>query len=208
MTVDNSLPFRTCCVCGKTPCGCYPIYSTNDLDWNTSTRVYCGQDFMNIVQPVDFKNQLKWDRRFLSLAKEVSTWSKDPSTQVGAVLVNKDKIVVGMGYNGFARGVDDSEERYNNRELKYKYVCHAEVNAIINAGHAAKGCTLYVYPAFVMPPICNDCCKYAIQAGVKEIVGHKADENSEVAQRWKESILISRNMCLEAGIFWRDIEPQ
>lgn len=151
------------------------------------------------------ERQLKWDKRFLSLAKEVSIWSKDPSTQVGAILVNDDKIVVGMGYNGFSRGVDDSPERYNNRELKYKMVCHAEMNAIINAGHAAKGCTLYVYPAFISPPICNDCCKYAIQAGVKEIVGYKADEESEVAKRWRESILISRDMCKEAGITWREI---
>lgn len=154
------------------------------------------------------RGQEWWDKFFLELAKHFSSASKDPSTRVGAVLVNDDRIVVGMGYNGFARGVDDSEERYNNRELKYKYVCHAEVNAIINAGHAARGCTLYVYPAFVMPPICNDCCKYAIQAGVKTIVGYKADENSEVAQRWKESILISRAMCEEAGIDWRQIEEE
>lgn len=146
------------------------------------------------------ENQLKWDRRFLGLAQYYSSFSKDPSTKVGAVLVNEDRIVVGMGYNGFPRGVEDTEERLNNRELKYKIVCHAEVNAIINAGHRAKDCTLYVWPAFVSPPICNECCKVAIQAGITRIVGYKGDEESEVAKRWKESILISRDMCKEAGI--------
>lgn len=67
-------------------------------------------------------SQEKWDRRFLELAKQVSTWSKDPSTKVGAVLVNEDKHVVGMGFNGFPVGVADTEERLNNRELKYKMI--------------------------------------------------------------------------------------
>jgi dCMP deaminase len=81
----------------------------------------------------------KWDRRFLDLAKQVSTWSKDPSTQVGAILVNDLKQVVGMGYNGFPRGVHDWQERYDDREIKYPMVVHAEVNAIIQAGHAGTG---------------------------------------------------------------------
>ena len=77
--------------------------------------------------------QEKWDRRYLDIAKSVSQWSKDPSTKVGAVLV-RDNRIVSVGYNGFPEGVDDSEERYNNRELKYDLVVHAEVNAIISAG--------------------------------------------------------------------------
>src|ERR1700722_2700699 len=92
---------------------------------------------------------MKWDIRFLELAKHISNWSKDPSTKVGAVLVNDLKQVVGMGYNGFARGVQDTDERLNDRETKYKLVVHAEVNAIIQAGHAARNSTLYVYPSFM-----------------------------------------------------------
>lgn len=150
--------------------------------------------------------QEKWDRRFLELAKHISTWSKDPSTQVGAVLVNHLKQVVGMGYNGFARGIEDTDERLNDRETKYKLVVHAEVNAIIQAGHNARGSTLYVYPSFMVPPICHDCCKTAIQAGVYEIVGYEPDEADPRVQRWKDSIAVSREMWLEAGKTWRTYE--
>lgn len=145
----------------------------------------------------------KWDIRFLELAKHVSQWSKDPSTKVGAVLVNNLNQVVGMGYNGFARGVADSDERLNTREVKYAFVVHAEVNAIIQAGHASRGSTLYVYPSFMLPPICADCCKAAIQAGIQTIVGYEPDETDPRVQRWKNSIGYAREMWLESGRQWR-----
>jgi dCMP deaminase len=148
----------------------------------------------------------KWDLRFLELAKIVSTWSKDPSTKVGAVLVNDLKQVVGMGYNGFARGVEDSEDRLNNRETKYKFVVHAEVNAIIQAGDNARGSILYVYPSFMMPPICHECCKVAIQAGVQGIVGFSPDETDPRVQRWKDSISVSREMWHEANLWIEEIK--
>lgn len=147
----------------------------------------------------------EWDLRFLGLAKEISTWSKDPSTKVGAVLVDDNKIVVGKGYNGFPRGVQDYKERYDDRELKYKLVVHAEVNAILQAGDKSHNCTMYIYPSFALPPICNECCKIAIQAGVKEIVGTKPDMNDPRVQRWQESIGISKMMCDETGIIYRGI---
>lgn len=149
--------------------------------------------------------QEKWDRFYLGLAKYYSTASKDPSTKVGAILV-KDNRVLGMGYNGFPPGVEDIEERYNNRELKYKLVVHAEVNAVVTAGREAKGGTLYVWPSFALPPICNECCKVAITAGIKEIVGFVADENDERAIRWKDSIAIAKMLCDEAGVFYRGIK--
>ena len=148
-------------------------------------------------------NQEKWDLRFLALAKEVSTWSKDPSTQVGAVLV-KDRKVVGMGFNGLPEKVLDTEERLNDRALKYPMTVHAEVNAILQAGHAAKGATIYVYPSFDMPPICSDCAGVAIQAGVAGIVGFAPEENDERANRWKDSIDISAQMWKEAGLLIRE----
>lgn len=152
------------------------------------------------------KTQNDWDRFFLGLAEYYASASKDPSTKVGAVLVDPDsKLVVGLGYNGFARGVVDTEERLTNRELKYKLVVHAEVNALIMAGVAAEGCTLYVYPSFIMPPICHDCCKTAIQFGVQEIVGYTPDVDAERQKRWAESIALSRQMCSEAGISWREV---
>lgn len=148
----------------------------------------------------------KWDRRFLELAKHVSTWSKDPSTQVGAILVNESDQVVGMGYNGFARGVEDSDERLNDRETKYAFVVHAEVNAIIQAGHAARQTTLYVYPSFDLPPICNECAKVALQAGVMGIVGYNPDQSDPRVQRWAGSISQAREMWEERGLFVRSYD--
>lgn len=147
-----------------------------------------------------------WDKRFLALAEHVAQWSKDPSTKVGAVLVNDEKIVLGMGYNGFARGVEDTDERLENRDLKYKLVVHAEVNAILAAGKEANGASLYVWPSFSIPCICHDCCKTAIQAGVKEVIGlNPSPEYAERAKRWQESIDLSRAMCEEVGLKYRGI---
>lgn len=142
----------------------------------------------------------KWDRRFLELAKHISCWSKDPSTQVGAVLVNELKQVVGMGYNGFARGVEDTDERLNTREIKYQFVVHAEVNAIIQAGKESRNSRLYVYPSFMLPPICADCAKAAIQAGIRSIVGYEPDESDPRVQRWADSISLANQMWQEAGL--------
>jgi dCMP deaminase len=152
-------------------------------------------------------HQEKWDRRYLEMAKLVSTWSKDPSTQVGAVLVNYDLQKEFVGYNGFPRGVADTPERYADRELKYKLVVHAESNAIRKAGDYAKGGTLYVYPSFSFPPICNECAKDAIQSRIGEIVGYEPDMNDPRVQRWLEAIKISQMMFTEAGIPWRMINP-
>lgn len=151
----------------------------------------------------------RWDRKYLNLAKYIAeNWSKDPSTKVGAILVNYDHQREFIGYNGFPFGVEDTDERYNDRETKYKLVVHAEVNAILKAGLLAKGSSLYVYPSFMMPPLCNDCCKLAIQSGIKEVVGYKADPADPRVQRWAASINISKTMCEEAGITWRELEEQ
>lgn len=149
-------------------------------------------------------NTSKWDHFFLGMAKYISSASKDPSTKVGAVLVGENNLVVGLGYNGFARGVVDSDERLNDRELKYKFIVHAEVNAIIMAGEKAKGATMYVWPSFMIPCVCHDCCKVAIQAGVVEIVGYNPEDMSR-AERWKDSIAASKIMCDEAGVKYRGI---
>jgi len=147
-----------------------------------------------------------WDKRYLDLAAHIAQWSKDPSTKVGAVLVDSNKLVVGLGYNGFPRGVHDHAERYDDRETKYKMVVHAEVNAMIMAGDRARGATLYVWPSFSLPPICNECVKMAIQVGVKEIVGYLPDPNDPRVGRWAESIAISGIMCQEVGIAYRGVE--
>ncbi len=150
-------------------------------------------------------NQEKWDRRFLSLAKEISTWSKDPSTKCGTVIVNIWRQVVGHGYNGFPRGVADSDILYRDREAKYPRIVHAELNAILHAGHAARGCTLYVYPSFAIPPVCNECAKAVIQAGIKTVVGFTPSvERWQAGQRWRKELDLARDMLLEAGLYWRE----
>jgi len=140
---------------------------------------------------------MKWDKRFLSLAREISTWSKDPSTQIGAVVVNDEKRILATGYNGFPRGIHDSEQRYNDRETKYKYVVHAEMNAIYNAtfnGISLKESTLYVWGL----PVCGECAKGVIQVGIKRIVMPKAD----YPDRWVESFRKSRELFTESKIDW------
>ena len=77
--------------------------------------------------------QEKWDKRFLRVAQEISTWSKDPSKQIGAVAVNSDRRILATGYNGFPKGIEDSPERYIDRTIKYDLVVHAEMNCIYNA---------------------------------------------------------------------------
>ena len=150
---------------------------------------------------------LKWDKFYLDLAEFIaSRLSKDPSTKVGAVLVNYEANKEFIGYNGFPRGVHDDPERYNDRDLKYKMVVHAEVNTILKAGDYAKNSSLYVFPTFAIPPICCECVKLAIQKGVKEIVGYEIDpKDAARAERWKESIEIARQMCDEAGVKYRII---
>ena len=111
----------------------------------------------------------KWDTRFMRLAREVSTWSKDPSSKIGAVIVNDRRRILATGYNGFPEGIDDNEERLNNREEKYPRIIHAEMNALLNAlknGVSVEGATLYVYGL----PVCPDCTKSIIQAGIRRIV--------------------------------------
>ena len=137
----------------------------------------------------------KWDKRYLALAKEVASWSKDPSTQVGAVTVGNKKEVLSQGFNGFPRGIVDSEDRYNNRETKYKYVVHAEMNAIYNAtysGVSLDGAVLYVYGL----PICSECAKGIIQVGIKKVIIEKSKE----LDNWNESVALSQKMFDEAGV--------
>lgn len=124
----------------------------------------------------------KWNLRYLNLAKHVSTWSKDPSTKVGAVIVDPvTKSIVGLGYNGFPRGVNDDEERYAERELKYKYVVHAELNAILNSNKSVRGCEIYVYPTLGIPPACPECAKAIVQAGIVAVHGFVP---KKLEERW------------------------
>tara|TARA_Y100000589_G_scaffold524_1_gene477 strand:- start:210 stop:659 length:450 start_codon:yes stop_codon:yes gene_type:complete len=140
----------------------------------------------------------KWDRRFIDLALHISGWSKDPSTKVGCVVVGEDREIRSTGFNGFPRGIDDSMERLEDRELKYPLICHAEENAIMHAariGISLKDCTAYV----TWPP-CTRCARSLIQAGVVEVV---YPGNIEIPDRWMEDFERSNSMMREAGVITR-----
>lgn len=138
--------------------------------------------------------QEKWDQRYLELAELVSTWSKDPSTKTGAVIVSPENFVVSLGYNGFPRGVEDSLERLDNRELKYKMIVHCERNAIIAAKRDLKGCTLYTYPFMS----CAPCAGMVIQSGISRCVAPYNDN-----PRWQEDFKLTQQMFREANVFWQ-----
>ena len=136
----------------------------------------------------------KWKKRFLKLSKEISEWSKDPSTKVGALIISEDKNIISTGYNGFPRDIEDTEERLNNRELKYKFILHAEMNCILNAlynGRSVKDCILFVHG---LPP-CSECTKSIIQAGIKKVI-----TDSKATDNWKESLKLSLEMLKEANV--------
>jgi dCMP deaminase len=120
-----------------------------------------------------------WDRRFLALAEHVSTWSKDPSTKVGAVIVRPDRSIASLGYNGFPRGMSDFEAVYNDREEKYSRVVHGEINAILAAREPLHGYTLYTWP---FAP-CDRCAVQVIQAGIKRVVCPVVP--ADKLERWK-----------------------
>ncbi len=142
----------------------------------------------------------KWDIRYLELAERVASWSKDPSRQIGAVAVGSKGQVLAQGFNGFPRGIIDTADRYANREIKYKYVVHAEMNVIYNAtynGVSLDGSTLYVSGL----PVCSDCAKGIIQVGISKVIM----KEQNIPQHWAESWGMTAGMFDEANINWEFI---
>lgn len=137
---------------------------------------------------------MKWDRRFLELAKYISLWSKDPSTQCGAVIVRPDRTIASVGYNGFPRGCDDSPELYADREAKYARVVHCEMNAILSAREPLQGYTLYTWPFLT----CDRCAVHVIQAGIDCVVACTCPEDKK--ERWGEMFKRAHALYAEAGV--------
>ena len=138
----------------------------------------------------------KWDERYIRVAKETASWSKDPSRKIGAVIIGDKGQIKSQGYNGFPRGVIDSDERYNDRPTKYKYVVHAEANAVYNAlhnGNDVNGDTLYVTGL----PVCHECAKAIIQSGIKKV---KCDTLIDDKDSWSESCRLALTMFNESGV--------
>lgn len=146
-------------------------------------------------------SNLQWDHRFMDMAALISEWSKDPSKQIGCVIVNEEnRNILAVGYNGFPRGIED-DNRLLVRNLKHELIVHAEMNAIYNAGKNGiplVGSTIYVYGL----PVCNLCSLGIIQAGIKRVV---VDKKSSKNERWKESWKKSKQNFKESGILYRCI---
>lgn len=147
------------------------------------------------------KDFFSWDECFMQIAVLIAQRSKDPSTQAGAVIVDRDNIVVGLGYNGFPRGCADDKLPWDRDggflETKYAYVVHAEENAIYNSNKPTTGCTIYttLFP-------CNECTKTLIQSGIKEVV-YASDKYHDL-----EAWVASRKMLDLAGIIYRQYQPK
>lgn len=136
---------------------------------------------------------LSWDAYFMGLAHLSAMRSKDPSTQVGAVIVSQEHRVVSIGYNGFPNGCGDDDFPWGRDgafgDTKYPYVVHAELNAILNSKHDLRGCSIYVS---LFP--CNECAKAIIQSGISRIV-YESDKYADT-----DATIASKRMLYAAGI--------
>lgn len=138
----------------------------------------------------------KWMTRFIDVATVISSWSKDESTKVGAVIVDKCGEPISWGFNGFPMGVDDSIKERNERPLKYQYTQHAERNAMDFAPRSnLETCTLIVthFP-------CCECAKSIIQRKIKTVITNNIDITTDFYSRWKNDIEITTSMFNEAGV--------
>jgi len=139
---------------------------------------------------------LSWDETFMQMCDLIARRSKDPNTKCGAVIVDQENVIVGLGYNGWPRGIDQDALPWDREgklhETKYAYVVHAEANAIYNSNKDTRGCKLYVN---LFP--CNECAKILIQNGIKEVI-YKEDKyhDTEICQA-------SRKMFDLAGVKYR-----
>ena len=145
----------------------------------------------------------KWDKRFMSMAHLIATWSRERGRRVGAVIVGEDNEVRSTGHNGFPRGVNDDIDHRHDRESgqKYFWSSHAEQNAIFNAarvGVPLKGCRIYV-PWFP----CRNCGKAIIQSGIRECIAYEPDFNEE---RWGKEFRFVIEMFAESGVRVRYME--
>ena len=145
------------------------------------------------------KDYISWDTYFMGVALLSGKRSKDPATQVGACIVNQDNKIVGVGYNGFPYGCNDDEFPWNKtnewKDSKYPYVCHAELNAILNSTKDLKGCRIYVS---LFP--CNECAKAIIQSGIKEVIYISDKDNG------KDFNIASKKMFEYAKVKLKQIE--
>lgn len=133
-----------------------------------------------------------WHLRFLGLAAHIAQWSRDPEKKVGAVIVRPDKTIASVGFNGFPRGVNDEDSRYQDKALKRELTTHAEINAILHAREPLQQYTLYVWP---LAP-CVRCATAIIQSGISHVVTMPLKTQSS----WSETLKLAENIFTEAGV--------
>lgn len=150
------------------------------------------------------KTAEKWDKRYFSLAKRVSNWSKDPKAKVGAVLLNRQGWPVALGYNGFPVGIEDDIEKLKDGALKNQMVVHAEQNVLLSAGSRARGGTIYVFGK----PVCPRCAVLLIQADVRRVVGIQPDPDRNPGSDTHRDGKISLQMFHEADIEFSPLDPK
>jgi dCMP deaminase len=142
------------------------------------------------------QNAISWDECFMRMAHVIAERSKDPSTQVGALVADNQNVVVGLGYNGWPRGIAADALPWDREggllDTKYAYVVHAEENAIYNANKSTHGCKLYcgLFP-------CNECAKTIIQNGITEVI-FESDKYHD-----KDAFVASRRLFDAAGVKYR-----
>lgn len=147
------------------------------------------------MSPIDTPRLREWA---LGMATHAAKLSKDPSTKVGAVIFDPNRRIVSAGYNGFARGVHDTPERLENRDVKYRLVLHAEQNAIMFATAPLEGCTMVV-----THPCCAQCAALVIQSGIKHVLW--AAPTTEFMGRWAEDMALTNMQFAEAGVAVEEI---
>lgn len=146
---------------------------------------------------------ISWDQYFMGIAMLSAERSKDPNTQVGACIVGEDNRILSVGYNGMPQGCEDDDMPWGRDgsalDSKYMYVCHAELNAILNyrGTGSMKGAKLYVT---LFP--CNECAKAIIQSGIKEVI-FRSDKYADA-----ESTIASKKMFEQTGVIYRQFDPQ
>lgn len=148
--------------------------------------------------PAHFDLSETWRQRFMRLAIEVGSWSKDPASKVGAVLVDRRKRVTGLGFNGFPRNVPDHPELLEDRDAKLMRTVHAEVNAILNATADVDGCALF---ATLHP--CLDCAKFIVQCGIGKVYHLEALPGRH--SRWMENFESARTVFREGGVLLEEV---
>lgn len=147
------------------------------------------------------QEEYKWHQRFILLARQVATWSKDPSTQVGCVLANKKKVL-SVGYNGFPKNISDDLNILIDREKKYEITVHAEVNAVTTA--ALHGVSTEGANAYITFSPCSRCAAVLINAGISAIY---VDAASEIPDRWLQNFILASKILAEAGVEYQTIDP-